>query len=132
MTDGIRWLTPRMVEAFHRETITRHGGGDGLRDAQLLESALARPRNRVAYDGDATIFDLAAEYCAGIVGNHPFVDGNKRTGLLSAVVFLSFNGYRLEADEADIVLTIEGLAAGRIDTEHLSRWLARNSTALPA
>lgn len=127
MTDGIRWLTRRMIEAFHRETLLRHGGGEGLRDASLLESALARPRNRAAYDKDATLFDLAAEYCSGIVANHPFVDGNKRTGLLAAVVFLSFNGYRLNADEADIVVTIEGLAAGHVDTEKLANWLAENS-----
>jgi len=127
MTVEIRWLTQRMVQAFHRETLLKHGGGTGLRDEKLLESALARPQNRAACDTEATVFDLAAEYCAGIVGNHPFVDGNKRTGLLAAVVFLSFNGYRLDADEADIVATIEGLAAGQVDAERLSRWLADNS-----
>ena len=84
MTGGLRWLTPRMVIAFHRETLHRHGGGPGMRDAALLDSALARPRNRAAYDPEASVFDLAAEYCAGIVGNHPFVDGNKRTGYLAA------------------------------------------------
>ena len=128
MIGNVRWLTPRMVEAFHAETLRRHGGGSGVRDAKLLESALARPRNRAVYDSDASLFDLAAEYCAGIVGNHPFVDGNKRTGLLAAVVFLSFNGYRLEADEADIVITIEGLAAGRVDRDELAKWLEGNTT----
>tara|TARA_R110002072_G_scaffold2233_4_gene18372 strand:- start:1528 stop:1929 length:402 start_codon:yes stop_codon:yes gene_type:complete len=127
MTDDIRWLTPRMVQAFHLETLQRHGGGTGLRDEALLLSALARPRNRAAYDKSATLFDLAAEYGAGVVGNHPFVDGNKRTGLLAAVVFLSLNGYRLQADEADIVATIEALAAGRVDVERLSAWFERNS-----
>ncbi len=127
MTEPFRWLTQRMVIAFHRETLHRHGGGGGIRDAALLESALARPRNRTAYDGKATEFDLAAEYCAGIVGNHPFVDGNKRTGLLAAVVFLSLNGYRFEADETDIVTTIESLAAGNADIAGLAEWFARNS-----
>ena len=127
MTEDIRWLTPRMVQAFHQETLHRHGGSDGMRDESLLLSALARPRNRAAYDGDATLFDLAAEYGAGIVGNHPFVDGNKRTGLLASVAFLALNGYRLKADEADIVATIEGLAAGAVDVGALSTWFARNS-----
>jgi death-on-curing protein len=75
------WLTKDMVEAFHREALARFGGGDGLRDPGLLESALARPENIHAYEPDADIFRLAASYCAGIVKNHPFVDGNKRTGI---------------------------------------------------
>lgn len=132
MTKNIRWLTPRMVQAFHLETLQRHGGDTGLRDEALLLSSLARPRNRAAYDKDATLFDLAAEYGAGIVGNHPFVDGNKRTGLLAAVVFLSLNGYNLKADEADIVATIEALAAGDIDLDTLSAWFGRNSAPGPA
>jgi death on curing protein len=128
MTADIRWLTQRMVIAFHEETLRRHGGGTGLRDEALLESALARPLHRATYDDTTTIFDLTAEYCAGIVGNHPFVDGNKRTGLLAAVVFLSLNGYEFEADEADIVTMIEALASGDIELNDLSRWFARNST----
>ena len=131
MTGPVRWLTQRMVVAFHSETLHRHGGGTGIRDAALLESALARPRNRAAYDSKATVFDLAAEYCAGIVGNHPFVDGNKRTGLLAAVVFLSLNGHVFEADEAGIVTTIESLAAGKADVAGLAEWFAGNSTATP-
>jgi death-on-curing protein len=126
MSDGIRWLTQRMVLTFHGETLQRHGGSPGLRDEALLESALARPHNRAAYDTDATVFDLTAEYCAGIIGNHPFVDGNKRTGLLSAVVFLSLNDHRLAADEADIVTTIEAVASGDVLIDDLSIWFARN------
>lgn len=127
MTEDIRWLTLRMALAFHQETLRRHGGGAGLRDEKLLESALARPRNRAAYDTSATLFDLAAEYCAGIVGNHPFVDGNKRTGLLAAVAFLSLNGYRFAADEADIVAIIETLAAGTVEIDRLADWISGNS-----
>lgn len=85
----IRWLTRQMVEAFHQESLARFGGADGVRDEGLLESALGRPQNRAAYEEDATIFALAADYCFGIVRNHPFVDGNKRAGLLSARVFLA-------------------------------------------
>jgi death on curing protein len=122
MTDSIRWLTLRMVLAFHRETLQRHGGSPGVRDIPLLESALARPQNRAAYDDTASLFDLTAEYCAGIIGNHPFVDGNKRTGLLASVVFLSLNGYALDADEAEIVTIIEAVAAGGVAIAPLAAW----------
>ena len=127
--NDIRWLTRRMVEAFHQESLAGFGGASGLRDEGLLESALARPQNRAAYEDDATIFALAADYCLGIVRNHPFVDGNKRTGLLSARVFLALNGYRFEPDEAMTVEMIRGLAAGTVADDALIEWLAENSTA---
>jgi death-on-curing protein len=123
----IRWLTRRMVEAFHQESLARFGGASGVRDEGLLESALARPQNRAAYEDDATIFALAADYCFGIVRNHPFVDGNKRAGLLSARVFLALNGHRFEPDEAMTVEMIRGLAAGEVDNDALVKWLADNS-----
>ena len=131
MSVGIRWLTQRMILSFHGETLQRHGGSPGLRDEALLESTLARPHNRAAHkpaadDTDATVFDLTAEYCAGIIRNHPFVDGNKRTGLLSAVVFVSLNGHRLTVDETDIVTTIEAVASGDVPIDGLSIWFARN------
>ena len=106
MTENVRWLTLRMVQAFHQETLQRHGGSGGMRDDTLLESALARPRNRAAYDKDATLFDLAAEYGAGIVGNHPFVDGNKRT-------------------------TIDAIASGDMPIDDLSAWFDRNCQPRP-
>lgn len=124
----IRWLTRRMVEAFHTESLARFGGATGIRDEGLLESALARPRNRAAHDDNVEIFALAAEYCLGIVRNHPFVDGNKRAGLVSAHVFLALNGWRFVPAEAMMVEMIEGLAAGRIDEEALARWFEENSS----
>jgi death-on-curing protein len=124
----IRWLTRRMVEAFHQESLARFGGAGGVRDEGLLESALARPHNRAAYEDDAPVFALAADYCFGIVRNHPFVDGNKRAGLLSARVFLALNGYRFEPDEAMTVEMIRGLAAGEVDDEALVKWFADNSS----
>lgn len=124
----IRWLTRQMVEAFHQESLARFGGADGVRDEGLLESALGRPQNRAAYEEDATIFALAADYCFGIVRNHPFVDGNKRAGLLSARVFLALNGWRFEPDEAMTVEMIRGLAAGEVDDEALVKWLTDNSS----
>jgi death-on-curing protein len=131
VTDPIRWLTPGMVKAFHQESIGRYGGEPGMLDENLLESALARRDNRAGYDRSATIFDPAAEYCAGIVRNHPFVDGNKRAGLLAAIVFLSFNGYRFGADEANIVVMIDALAAGNLDTGALAGWFTGNSVSNP-
>ncbi|MFT3986583.1 type II toxin-antitoxin system death-on-curing family toxin [Aestuariivirga sp.] len=117
------WLTTAMVEAFHRESLVRFGGADGLRDEGLLLSALARPENIFAYEPDADIFRLAAAYCAGVVKNHPFIDGNKRTGTLCAVVFLGLNDVAVEFDEAMIVTMIYGLAAGEISEDALAAWL---------
>ena len=126
MTGDIRWLTRRMVEVFHAESVHRFGGDPGLRDEGLLESAITRPRNRKAYDDSAGLPVLAAEYCAGIVRNHPFVDGNKRAGLLAAAVFLSLNGYSLVSDEALTVTVIEGIAEGSIEIEALAAWIERS------
>jgi len=117
------WLTKDMVEAFHRESLARFGGADGLRDPGLLESALARPENIHAYEPDADVFRLAAAYCSGVVKNHPFIDGNKRTGVLCAVVFLGLNGVDMEFDEATIVTMIYGLAAGEVAEDRLAGWL---------
>ena len=123
-----RWLTRQMVEAFHQESLARFGGASGVRDEGLLESALARPQNRAAYEDDPAIFALAADYCFGIVHNHPFVDGNKRAGLLSARVFLALNGWRFEPDEAMTVEMIRGLAASEVDDDALVKWFADNSS----
>src|SRR5688500_6112930 len=99
------WLTRNMVEAFHRESLVRFGSADGLRDEGFLLSALARPENIFARESNVDLFRLAAAYCMGIK-NHPFIDGNKRTGILSAVVFLGLNGVEVNFDEAMIVIVI--------------------------
>jgi death on curing protein len=122
------WLTKDMVEAFHRESLVRFGGSDGLRDEGLMLSALARPENIHVYEPEADIFRLAAAYCTGIVKNHPFIDGNKRTGVLCAVVFLGINGVELAFDEATIVAMIYGLAASEVTELQLEDWL-RNSVS---
>ncbi|MGE0666843.1 MAG: type II toxin-antitoxin system death-on-curing family toxin [Sphingomonadales bacterium] len=127
MTAAIRWLSRRMVDAFHAESLTRFGGAPGVRDEGLLESALARPLNAAAYNPDASVFDLAALYCIGIIKNHPFTDGNKRTGLLAGRVFLSLNGYRFTPNEAQTVLMILAAAASEIDEPALAKWFADNS-----
>ncbi len=122
-----RWLTLAMVMAFHRESIARFGGSDGVRDQGLLESALARRRNRASYEDEVSPFALAADYCFGIIRNHPFVDGNKRSGILAGAVFLSLNGYDFEPEETAVVQVILDLAAGNVDEEFLARWFEDSS-----
>ena len=117
------WLTNDMAEAFHRESLARFGGADGTRDEGLLLGALARPENIHAYEPEADVFRLAAAYCAGIVKNHPFIDGNKRTGILSAVVFLGLNNVSPEFDEAMVFSMVYGLAAGDVSEDQFAAWL---------
>jgi len=120
------WLERFDVEAFHAMQVAEFGGLDGLRDAGGLESALARPRNLVAY-GKPSAFDLAAAYAFGIAKNHPFVDGNKRTAFVASAVFLELNGYELQASEEDVVLTFLALAAGEMSEARLAKWFAANA-----
>ena len=119
----MKWLTKDIVEVFHQESLARFGGAEGVRDVGLLKSALARPENIHAYEPEADIFRLAAGYCAGIVKNHSFVDGNKRTGMLSAVVFLQLNDVAVEFSEASIVAMVLGLAASEIGEDEFAQWL---------
>ncbi|MBM3549057.1 MAG: type II toxin-antitoxin system death-on-curing family toxin [Alphaproteobacteria bacterium] len=120
------WLLKRTIISLHTEAIVEHGGGAGLRDEGLLESALARPRNLAAY-GSPTAFDLAASYAFGIARNHPFVDGNKRSALLAAYLFLRRNGWKLAAPETEAVTVFLDLAAGSLSEAELAVWLERNS-----
>ena len=121
-----RWLREDVIVAIHDEQIAEHGGSSGIRDAGLLSSALARPRNHVAY-GEPSVFNLAAAYAYGVIQNHPFVDGNKRTGFLAAYVFLYLNGWELEAPETEAVAAALALATGEIDEAGFSDWLKDNS-----
>ncbi|MEM9169984.1 MAG: type II toxin-antitoxin system death-on-curing family toxin [Pseudomonadota bacterium] len=120
------WVPKRTVVGIHQKSLERYGGAAGVRDAALLESALARPENLAAY-GDPSVFDLAAAYGFGLVRNHPFVDGNKRTAFLTASLFLSLNGLRLDADEPDATATMLAFAAGAIDEAAFADWLRRVS-----
>lgn len=123
-----RWLTREIVAVIHREQLVQFGGADGVRDEGLLESVLAKPINKFHYEPEAGLFAFAAAYCHGIVSNHPFVDGNKRTGLLATVAFLQINGYRLNPAQADEVAVILSLASGELAEEELARWIAANSS----
>lgn len=118
-----------MMHAMHVALIAEHGGAEGVRDQNLLSSALARPRNPIAY-GDPSIFELAASHAFGIAKNHPFVDGNKRTALMAAYTFLHLNGWELVGSEPEAVVVMRELAAGEIDEAELARWIEANAQPL--
>ena len=116
-----RWVSKRTTLAMHEEALADFGGTEGVRDEGMLESALMRPVRKADY-GDPDAADLAAAYAFGIVHNHPFVDGNKRTGLLTSELFLALNGFRLGASNGECVLTFLALAAGEIEEDALAEW----------
>lgn len=121
-----RWITKPGIIALHDRSLALHGGKRGLRDEGLLDSALARPRNRHDYEGAVGIVDLAATYALAICANHPFIDGNKRSAFLAAGLFLETNGLRLTANPADAALTMFKLAAGEMDVEAMAGWIGAN------
>lgn len=120
------WIESSLVHSLHNELLNRFGGSTGVRDSGLLDSALARPQQAYHYGG-SNLFELAAIYSHGIVKNHPFIDGNKRTGLVAGALFLEINGYRFQAPEAEAVLQTLALAAGERTPEAFADWLEKNS-----
>jgi death on curing protein len=124
-----RWLDRDIVLAIHEEQLAQHGGGVGIRDEGLLESALARPVNLAAYNPDADLAALAAAYAFGIARNHPFIDGNKRTAYVAMELFLIDHGMLLTAEDGDAVLTFLALASGELTEEALADWIRRNATS---
>ncbi|MCU1272314.1 MAG: death-on-curing protein [Acidobacteriaceae bacterium] len=119
------WILERVVLAVHDQLLAAHGGAEGLRDASLLESALSRPREHFAYSSPDLI-ELAALYTAGLVRNHPFVDGNKRTGFAIGIVFLELNGFVFQATEEDATQAVLAVAAGELDEAGYAAWLRSN------
>lgn len=117
-----RWIDQQALMLLHGESLAEHGGAAGMRDHGLLESALARAPNLVAY-ADPDIAALAAAYGFGIARNHPFVDGNKRAAFLAIGLFLALNGYRLVATQADATVAMLTLAAGDLDEAEFAGWL---------
>lgn len=117
------WLSRRLVEAIQLDQLRQHGGSPGLRDENLLESALARPRMRLDYEPDSDLATLAASYAFGLAKNHAFVDGNKRIAFAALFTFLGVNGLEFEATEKDAVRTILALASGEIDESQLAAWI---------
>jgi death on curing protein len=116
------WIDRRLLVILHDESLAAHGGASGLRDEGLLESALARPLNLVAY-GQPDVAELAAAYGVGLAKNHPFVDGNKRAAFLAIGLFLRLNGHRLVASQADATITMLSVAAGDISEAEFAIWL---------
>jgi death on curing protein len=117
------WLTRALVEALHADQVREHGGQLGLRDPGLLESALARPQHVWAYEADADLATLAAEYGFGLAKNHAFLDGNKRIAFVTTNVFLIINGFELEAPEPEVVDTILRVADGRMTRGKFAAWI---------
>ncbi len=122
-----RWVAQNVVFAIHDRQISEHGGEDGIRDRGAIEAAVARPVNLASY-GDPDAADLAAGYAFGLVKNHGFVDGNKRTAWVVARLFPADNGQRLSFDPIDAVRMMEGLAAGEIREAAMADWIRRHLT----
>jgi death on curing protein len=120
------WIEDELVLAIHDRQLVEHGGAEGLRDEALLRSALGRPMNQFAYE-TTDVVELAAKYTAGIVQNHPFVDGDKRTGFVVGVLFLELNGYRFTASEEAAAQAVLELAAGRMDEKGFCEFVRANS-----
>ncbi len=126
MSQVWRWISKPALILLHDESLAEHGGGEGVRDAGLLDSALARPLNVVAYSDPARppdVATLAASYGVGLAKNHAFVDGNKRAAFLAVGLFLALNGWRLQCSQSDATLTMLALAAGELTEDEFADWL---------
>lgn len=123
------WIDERDALALHDRVLALDGGAAGVRDEGLLQSALARARQLHAYRGDGDLIEMAGAYTVGIVRNHPFVDGNKRTGFVVGVLFLEVNELRFTAREEDATQAVLSLAAGTLDEDEFAAWMRANVTA---
>ncbi len=127
----IVWIEKSLVLAIHERQIAEHGGGTGVRDETLLESALARPLQLHAYgDPSPDMADLAAALAHGLVRNHPFVDGNKRTAWIACRMLLALNDVDVSASADDKYLTMLALAEGGLAADEFAAWLRAHSTTL--
>lgn len=125
-----RWIDKRALLLLHGESLAEHGGGEGVRDEGLLDSALARPLNLLAYE-KPDFAELAASYGYDLAKNHAFVDGNKRAAFLAVGLFLYLNGYRLQTSQADATLTVLALAAGEVTEEQFAAWVRVHAVKKP-
>lgn len=123
-------MLDEVVLAIHDEQLTAHGGLSGIRDCGVVETALARPRNLAAYEACDDVARLAAAYAYGITRNHGFADGNKRTALVTADLFLMLNGYELVSSPVENVLTVLSTADGSLSEEELTCWIRKNIKSL--
>jgi death-on-curing protein len=124
------WVLDQVVLSVHNMLLSEHGGSTGLRDEALLESALARPKQRFAYEPESSVFELAASYSYGLAKNHPFTDGNKRIAFTVAAIFMELNGFILNAPESEVVVFFEKLASGDITENELANWYKASSDSL--
>ena len=120
------WLSPQLVLAIHDEQLAEHGGSTGIRDAGLLDSALARPLNRAGYGGP-DVAELAAVYALGIARNHPFIDGNKRTAFVALELFLRLNRCVFTVGDAEAVVMTLAMAAGELPDDEFTAWVRMNT-----
>jgi len=120
------WIERSVILAAHDEQLAEHGGSPGIRDAGLLDSALARPLNRAAY-GKPDAAELAAAYAYGLATNHPFVDGNKRVAFIALELFLALNGHRLVIDDVNCAMCMLAVASGTMKETALADWIRRHS-----
>ena len=123
-----KWLSRTVVDAIHNDQLREHGGLPGVRDENVLESALARPQQKRHYSDRADLPMLAAAYAFGLVMNHPYRDGNKRIGFLAMVTFLGLNGHDFSATDAEVVGEIVALADGRVSEEALADWIQQHTS----
>lgn len=121
------WLERRLVDAIHADQIRQHGGSHGVRDSGLVESALARARQRWGYEPETDLPALAASYGYGLARNQGYVDGNKRTGYMAMYVFLGLNGLEIESAEPEVVAVMVEVASGERSEEELAEWLRRST-----
>ena len=124
------WIEERDALVLHERLLALHGGAAGMRDDTLLKSALARPKQRYSYDELANILDMAAAYTTGIVRNHPFIDGNKRTGFVIGILFLEMNGYRFTASEESAAQAVLAVADGTLDEPGYTVFLKEHVTPI--
>ena len=129
MTQIWNWVALEVAQAAHLEQLAEHGGGAGVRDERLLDSAMARAQNLAVY-GEPDVASLAAAYAFGIARNHPFIDGNKRTAAVVSETFLALNGYALTATDAEVVVTFLALASGELSEEELADWFRGHLSTL--
>lgn len=121
------WILDEIVQAVHLVLLAEHGGRSGIRDSSLLESALARAKQKFSYEPKVTLYDIAAAYSFGIAKNHLFIDGNKRTAFTIGALFLEINGLLLEAPEPESALVFENLADGAMGENDLASWFKDHS-----
>lgn len=125
MTVKRKWVREDVVLAIHDTQISEHGGRPGIRDLGLVQSALSRPVN-IAHYGKSSIAEIAAAHAYGLAKNHGFVDGNKRTAYVVALVFLLDNGYEFLGEDTESVIVMVAVACGALSEKELARWFSRN------